>query len=257
MQYGICHLSAVPLRKEAADPSEMINQVLFGECFEILEQQAMWSFIRLAHDDYEGWIDNKQYLQCSPGFYRGALKKPLSYSSDMVEMVAQANSQLVFPIFPGSPLPFYQQKQLKISEHAYEFSGSICAQKSPRTEIVNFASLYLHAPYLWGGRTPFGIDCSGFTQMVYRLCGFSLPRDAYQQAELGQTLSFIEESEIGDLAFFDNAEGRITHVGIILSDHKILHASGKVRIDQLDQTGIFNPENGKHTHKLRVIKKIM
>ena len=116
--------------------------------------------------------------------------------------------------------------------------------------------MYLNAPYLWGGKTPFGIDCSGFTQMVYRLNGFKLMRDAYEQATQGNALSFIEESSPGDLAFFDNKEGNITHVGIIMENNHIIHAHGKVRIDRLDQTGIYNVDLRTHSHKLRVIKSI-
>jgi cell wall-associated NlpC family hydrolase len=117
--------------------------------------------------------------------------------------------------------------------------------------------MYLNAPYLWGGKTPFGIDCSGFTQMVYKLNGYNIYRDASQQATQGEALSFIEESEPGDLAFFDNNEGSITHVGIIMKDNYIIHAHGCVRIDRLDHTGIFNNEMNTHTHKLRVIKRII
>ena len=108
-----------------------------------------------------------------------------------------------------------------------------------------------------GGRTPMGVDCSGFTQMVYRLNGKHIPRDASQQVDLGVTLSFIEEAESGDLAFFDDAEGNIIHVGIILENNHIIHASGKVRIDRIDQQGIFNKDLGEHTHKLRIIKKVL
>lgn len=110
---------------------------------------------------------------------------------------------------------------------------------------------------MWGGKTPFGIDCSGFTQMVYKINGYKLQRDATQQAAQGDTLSFIEECEPGDLAFFDNQEGKITHVGIVLQNHNIIHAHGCVRIDHLDHTGIFNSQLQKHTHKLRVLKKIV
>ena len=117
--------------------------------------------------------------------------------------------------------------------------------------------MFLNAPYLWGGKTPFGVDCSGFTQMVYKLNGYKLMRDASQQSKQGEALSFIEESEPGDLAFFDNEEGNIIHVGIIMDDNYIIHASGKVRIDRLDHLGIYNAEINKHTHKLRVIKKII
>ena len=117
--------------------------------------------------------------------------------------------------------------------------------------------MYLNSPYLWGGRSPFGIDCSGFTQMVFKLNGIKLPRDAYEQAEIGKTLNFIEETQKGDLAFFDNEEGKIIHTGIIIDKNKIIHSSGKVRIDNLDHYGIFNAETGKYSHNLRLIKKVV
>ncbi|MGK0175927.1 MAG: cell wall-associated NlpC family hydrolase, partial [Ulvibacter sp.] len=128
---------------------------------------------------------------------------------------------------------------------------------SNKENLINTAFMYLNTPYLWGGKTPFGIDCSGLTQMVYKLCGYKLLRDASQQAMQGEVLSFIEESEPGDLAFFDNSEGDIVHVGIIMKDNYIIHAHGKVRIDRIDHSGIYNIDTRRHTHKLRVIKKII
>jgi cell wall-associated NlpC family hydrolase len=139
----------------------------------------------------------------------------------------------------------------------YKFTGNSTQGFSQKKFLIENALIYLNAPYLWGGRSPFGIDCSGFTQLVYRLQGIKLPRDAYQQAEVGNTLSFIEESEEGDLAFFDNTEGKIIHVGIIMKNNYIIHASGKVRIDRIDQQGIFNSSLKTHTHKLRLIKSIV
>jgi cell wall-associated NlpC family hydrolase len=123
--------------------------------------------------------------------------------------------------------------------------------------LIDTAFLYLNSPYLWGGRTPFGIDCSGYSQIVYRMCGVDLPRDASQQAEVGDRLSFIEEATPGDLAFFDNNEGRITHVGILLGDNKIIHASGKVRVDRIDHQGIFNDEMHDYSHHLRLITRVI
>ena len=163
----------------------------------------------------------------------------------------------IIPISLGSTLPFYDGNHCLINGTRFQFEGAHKPKtKINKTDLVNIAYMYLHAPYLWGGRTPMGVDCSGFTQMAYRLNGISIPRDAFQQVELGTTLSFIEEAEPGDLAFFDNSEGLIIHVGMILENNHIIHASGKVRIDRIDQQGIFNKQLGEHTHKLRLIKQI-
>ena len=159
------------------------------------------------------------------------------------------------PILLGCSLSFLNHTEINTSN--FNFEGTKISGVKAKENILNAAFMYLHAPYLWGGKTPFGIDCSGFTQMVYKLNGYKLPRDASQQALQGEALSFIEESEPGDLAFFDNEEGSIIHVGIIMENNYIIHASGKVRIDRLDHLGIYNPETNKHTHKLRVIKKII
>ena len=143
----------------------------------------------------------------------------------------------------------------EINTENFRFEGLKSTGQKPKHQLIQSAFLYLNAPYLWGGKTPFGVDCSGFTQMVYKLNGYVLQRDASQQALEGEPLSFIEESQPGDLAFFDNEEGRIIHVGIIMENNYIIHASGKVRIDRLDHLGIYNAETNRHTHRLRVIKK--
>lgn len=258
MQYGVCGLSAIPMRKEPADASEMVNQVLFGECFQILEANKKWAYIALAHDGYEGWVDIKQLTPCTPAYFEYCRSQNAVLSSDLIDLVSTKNAAEVFPVFLGSTLPFFSAKdeECKIADHSYHYGGDVISGKQNRDEMLRQAYKYLHAPYLWGGRTPSGIDCSGLTQMVYRLCGVSIPRDSGDQAQMGETLSFIEESEPGDLAFFDNEEGRIIHVGILLQDNHILHAHGQVRIDLLDQSGIFNRARNTHTHKLRVIKKL-
>jgi cell wall-associated NlpC family hydrolase len=123
--------------------------------------------------------------------------------------------------------------------------------------LIDQALKYFNAPYLWGGRSPLGIDCSGFVQVIYKMVGYALPRDASQQVHCGTSLSFVEETKPGDLAFFDDEEGRIVHVGIIWEKHKIIHASGKVRIDNVDQFGIYNLETKRYTHQMRVMKRII
>ncbi|MDB2462677.1 C40 family peptidase [Algibacter sp.] len=249
MQYGICNLSIVPLRNEPADVSELISQVIYGDFFKILEQRKQWSKIRLAFDKYEGWVDNKQYIEITEEQYKTLHSQSPILSTDLVEFIEDENNQL-FPISIGSNL-----NGLSLLNHNYD--GNSINKKLEKANIIQTAFTYLNAPYLWGGKTPFGIDCSGFTQIVYKLNGYKLLRDASQQATQGEALSFIEESEPGDLAFFDNAEGLITHVGIIMEDNYIIHAHGKVRIDRLDHSGIYNVDKNKHTHKLRVIKKII
>lgn len=249
MLYGICNLSLVPLRFEASDKSELVSQILYGEHFKVLEQRKYWSKIRLAFDGYEGWIDNKQYLEITENDYDDINDSTPRYSSDLVEFIEDENNQL-HPILLGSSV-----NSLKFLKHTHD--GNTVSEVRPKANIIKTASLYLNSPYLWGGKTPFGIDCSGFTQMVYKLNGRKLLRNASLQATQGEALSFIEESEPGDLAFFDNAEGEIIHVGIIMENNYIIHAHGQVRIDRLDQSGIYNVEKNLHTHKLRVIKKII
>lgn len=248
MTYGICNLSIVPLRAEAADTSELVTQLLYGEGFRIITPRKKWSLIRLADDSYEGWIDNKQFMPVSEEVFYEIQNSPIKLSSDLVDFVIRENEELI-PITIGSRIS-------SCSFLNHRFEGHFREGQSPKSSIVQTAALFLNAPYLWGGKSPFGIDCSGFTQLVYKLHGQFLLRDASLQATQGEALSFIEESEPGDLAFFDNEEGRIVHVGIIMADNYIIHAHGKVRIDRLDHSGIYNEDQKKHTHKLRVIKRI-
>lgn len=256
MLYGICDLSIIPLRIEPSDASEMVSQVLFGDHFKILEQRKKWSKIRLAFDNYEGWIDNKQFQQISEEIYTSISNSPLKLAGEIIDFVTDAQHNF-YTIPIGCSLPFYANNQLKIGDNSFAYEGAVLEQILPKENLIDVACKFLNAPYLWGGKTPFGIDCSGFTQMVYKICGYKLLRDASQQATQGEVLSFIEESEPGDLAFFDNEEGKIVHVGIIMNDNYVIHAHGKVRIDRIDHSGIFNIDTKRHTHKLRVIKKII
>lgn len=252
--FGLCELANIPLRFEANDRSEIVSQVLFGEFFEILESTKNWLRIRLHDDKYEGWIDSKQSKTISESDYQKLAETSVVLNGDLVEYISTKENMLI-PIPLGSSISFLEFPEINSAK--YNFEGLESKGIQPKHNLISTAFLYLNAPYLWGGKTPFGIDCSGFTQMVYKLNGYSILRDASQQSTLGEALSFIEESEPGDLAFFDNEEGKIIHVGIIMNDNYIIHASGKVRIDRLDHLGIFNAEANRHTHKLRVIKRII
>ncbi len=247
MILGICNLSIVPVRIVDSDKSEMINQLIYGDIIEILEEKEKWVKIKSVFDDYIGWIDKKQYFKIDDDIELN-LNNPV-YSINLVEFIENNNNELVtIPI--GSDIS-------NISLMNHKFDGKTISGKNNRNSIVNTALLFLNSPYFWGGKTPFGIDCSGFTQMVYKINGYKLSRDAKDQANQGETLSFIEESEAGDLAFFNNDQGDIIHVGIILQNNHIIHASGKVRIDRIDHSGIYNNDLNKHTHSLRYIKKII
>ena len=249
MKYGICNLSIVPIRLEPNDNSEQISQLLYGDAFKILEVKIKWTKIKLCFDNYIGWISNKQYELINEKQLKLLEKNPQVYSYDLVEFIENDKHELIaIPL--GSNL-----NALNILKHKYD--GNTISGVQDKSKIVSTALRFLNSPYSWGGRTPFGIDCSGFTQMVYKLNGYKLERDSHLQAKQGSPLSFIEESEPGDLAFFDNDEGKIIHVGIIMDNNHIIHASGKVRIDRIDQTGVYNSETKSHTHKLRVIKKII
>ncbi|MDR7211105.1 C40 family peptidase [Flavobacterium piscis] len=252
--FGICNLAIVPVRSEPSDRSEIVTQLLFGEHIEILERQNQWARIKIQFDDYEGWVDSKQYQIISEANYNLLSNEAIILNADLIEYITSSDN-LLLPIPLGASLSFLNNNEINTSN--FDFEGTKTSGIKPKSALLNTAFMYLNAPYLWGGKTPFGIDCSGFTQMVYKLNGYKIHRDASQQALEGDPLSFIEESEPGDLAFFDNEEGNIIHVGIIMENNYIIHASGKVRIDRLDHLGIYNPELNKHTHKLRVIKKII
>ena len=256
MNYGICHLSIVPVRLEASDASEMVTQLLFGDLYKVTEQRKKWVKIRMVYDGYEGWIDRNQAFEIDKAQYHELKKEVPTFSSDPLQLIdfKGENQHLFVP--QGCAFYGYKNSSFQWMGETIPFNGQVYDQKVAKADFVDIALSYLNAPYLWGGRTPFGIDCSGFSQIVYKMGGVKIPRDASQQALLGEALSFIEEAEPGDLAFFDNSEGLITHVGILLANNYIIHASGKVRIDRLDQHGIFNVEKNQHTHTLRVIKQI-
>jgi cell wall-associated NlpC family hydrolase len=234
-------VAVAPLRKEPTDRSEMVSQALYGEELEVLEQNEKWALVRLIRDGYEGWIDRKQMGRFNVSSAQRLLNGTLS------------SCQLADSTTIWLPAGALVSQDVIVSDTLVDFHASA-------DDIARCARLFLNAPYLWGGRTVMGIDCSGFTQLVMLLNGIQLPRDAYQQAELGETVSFLEETQTGDLAFFDNAEGRIIHVGMILRDASqqglVIHASGKVRIDIIDHQGIYNRDSGQYTHQLRIVKRL-
>lgn len=239
MNYGICNLSVIPIRKEGCHTSEMVSQLLYNELYEVIDEKPGWFYIKTVEDQYEGWIQGIQHHAINEEEFL-ALSRKERYVVDQ-------------------PVIEYQGRQLSIGTILNEpVSGTMTIPEvfSP-TLMLDFAQKMLDTPYLWGGRSIFGIDCSGFVQLCARAAGKQLPRDASQQVQEGELVYFLPEIQPGDLAFFGNEEGHIVHVGMMLDNERIIHASGQVRVDYLDQTGIFNKERNEHTHRLQVIKRIV
>jgi hypothetical protein len=235
----------------------MCSQLLFGDHFTLIEIGEKWSRIHTAYDEYEGWVDNKQYIKVSQTAFAGLNNINAILGNEVFYRVEKLDNHSVLKLLAGSTIPNTVDGFFYLGETRYKLEGaSIDPNKAEfRSGIRNAAMFYLDSPYLWGGRSIFGIDCSGFTQMVFKQFGIRLKRDAWQQAEQGTTLGFLQESRAGDLAFFDNEDGRITHVGIMLNNQQIIHASGRVRIDSIDTQGIYNTELNRYTHKLRILKR--
>ena len=251
-------ISSAPIRRKSDDRAEIVSQLLFGEiCTIVTKKNKSWVKIQCEWDDYVGWVDPKQLRKISEQEFV-KLTENRSFSLDLSQTLISGD--LAFPILIGSTLPGFDGMSLKIDGEKLLYNGQAVSplEVDPSPElIVKVAKKYLHAPYLWGGRSPFGIDCSGLTQVIFKIFGIKLPRDAYQQAEYGEIVDFVETSQIGDLAFFENKEGNIHHVGIMLGNKEILHASGIVRIDRIDHFGIYHHGKRSYTHKLRFVRRII
>ncbi|MDF4204605.1 NlpC/P60 family protein [Maribacter sp. SA7] len=250
MQYGICQLSVVPVKNNPDEVSELITQLLFGEHYKVLECRKNWSRIKTIIDKCEGWIMNSQLVFIQEEEFNAiqANKKP-KHVTELVSFVEDSN-KILTPILIGSCIP-------DTPSLPFNFDGNFNGEINSKDNLIKTALLYLNSPELKGGKSPFGIDSAGFSQMVYKINGYQLLRTAQSQSTQGTALSFVEESEAGDLAFFDNVHGEIDHVGIIMENNYVIHVNGKVRIDRLDHTGIFNNDLRTYTHQLRVIKKIV
>ncbi|MBW8361961.1 MAG: C40 family peptidase [Kaistella sp.] len=237
MEKGICNVSVAPFRAENSHQSEMVSQILYGESVNILEIKGSFSKISMDFDRFEGWVDSKQISITSEEYFQKRQTEILTEPFGIYDL-PEGKTLLSM----GSEIPVQ--------------TAEVSKTASPE-QVSATAQLFLNVPYLWSGRSFFGIDCSGFTQLVYKIHGISIPREASQQAAKGSVLDFVEESRPGDLAFFENEEGQIVHVGMMLEDQKIIHSYGKVRIDTLDTSGIFNQELKRHTHSLRFIRRLL
>lgn len=252
MEHFICENVFVPLRSGPSHKSEMLSQVLFGEKYIAIEKVGHWMKVETKFDKYMGWIDiDHQQFSVDPGSACGYVlnKALLCYKDNKSKIVLEAGCEIYNPDF--------EDKVFTVGKNNYstdkEFNKSYLTTNGT---LADTAMKFINTPYIWGGRIPSGIDCSGFTQLVYKIHGEAIPRNSHEQSEIGKEVTFIDESKPGDLVFFDDERGNITHVGMILSQGLVIHASGRVRIDPVDHQGIYKTEIAGYSHKLRTIRRI-
>jgi hypothetical protein len=253
MSFVVCIVPVAPLRKESAHRSEMVSQLLFGEVAEVLQETALFINLRCAYDGYEGWCQRSQLI---PIDIADLDQEDKSLVAGWAETAMLNDSTMHLSL--GTPLAFLKKGMVQNNKIKFSYTGPVHIPGSlafNETFLKQISYLYLNTGYLWGGRSVFGIDCSGFVQQVFRFFNKPLPRDAWQQAEKGEVVGFLQEALCGDLAFFDNEEGKITHVGMMLNTNTIIHSSGKVRIDSIDNMGIISGDTGERTHNLRIVKR--
>jgi gamma-D-glutamyl-L-lysine dipeptidyl-peptidase len=257
--YGLVILPVVPLRASDSERSEMISQLLFGEYVEVLEQSDKWLYVRNSADDYLGWTDRKMIKIVDENVFLNAQKEVKLILSRPYTIIYQAISNQT-KLLPGGSIVYgLNGDEFHVGSEFWSLIDpvSIPENNLAAHQILDVAMQYINAPYIWGGKTILGIDCSGLVQLVFAVGGFLLPRDASQQVNKGKTVDFLSEVLPGDLAFFENEEGQISHVGILMDASKIIHASGWVKIESVDAQGIISSVTGEYTHQLRVIKRII
>lgn len=251
MSIYICTNVYVPLRISPSHRSEMGSQILMGESFEIIETAGSYSRIRLLFDGYSGWVDN-DHMTFS---IKAGDESSSVIATDLSSNLADGSS---IQVPAGAEVKHIDNINGTFSVGSMNFStGQEITTAPSHKNPAETALRYLNTPYLWGGRTSMGIDCSGLVQTVYKVNGINIPRDSFKQAESGVTIDLLSDALPGDLLFFDNNEGKITHVGMLYKPGVIIHASGKVRLDIIDHQGIFRKEDQRYSHRLRIIKRIV
>ncbi|PIE50457.1 MAG: hydrolase Nlp/P60 [Flavobacteriales bacterium] len=231
---AICNVTITPLRINADELSLMISQLLYGEKVSVMAEEKGFVKVMTLFDSVEAWVDKRHLTMISE------------------EECDDENQRVCRESFYASG---EEGQQLVLL--GSELMGRKQELKTEVSEIVKTAHQLLNTPYLLGGRSVMGFDASGFIQMVFKVNGMSLPREVDKQSEMGESLFFLGENQAGDLAFFENEHGDICHVGLMLEDNRIIHVHDRVRIDQLDSSGIFNADEKRHTHKLRFVKRLI
>ncbi|NDC39969.1 MAG: hydrolase Nlp/P60 [Chitinophagia bacterium] len=253
--YCYCNVAVAPLRSTPSHTAEQITQLLYGEKAKVMEvSDSGWAYVKVAWDGYEGWCRLSQLTEITYKQFGKASK--FLVQGHQSRMMVNEQPMLL-------PLGAELDKAKFVSPHGQQmsFKGKKVAVADVNTNhLEELALQYINAPYQWGGKSVLGIDCSGLTQMVYKMANIPLLRDASQQAQMGTLVDFLETARCGDLAFFNNAEDRIVHVGMLLNNATIIHATemaGRVVVDKIDGGGIISTSLRKRTHSLRLIKRIV
>jgi hypothetical protein len=258
VEYGVCRLAVVPVRIDHHDTAAQATQLLFGDHYEVIDGVAdgRWLHIRIYADQCEGWLDNRQHHPISKEYFDQINKTDYKITTDVASAVLYKKSPLT--IVMGSIVPISNSELFKIEEQ-FAFNGESkgLGQRRDVDFMKTLAKKYLSSPYQLGGKSPFGIDAPGFTQMVYKIGGYALHRDIVQQSLQGKKVKSFDEARQGDVAFFSEKGGIMNHVGMIMDEEKIIHAWGQVRIDTLTEEGILNPVTKIYTHLLHSIRRII
>jgi len=249
-QYAICQLAVCPVRSAATDEAEIVTQLVFGDYVTVLENGNPWVKVKNNADGYEGWMDFKQlkFITAS-GFLNGTKQPPIVVGNPQLELEGPFGP---LTIFLGASLPHFDSEKCTIGTDIYTLKNKLFVAK--QTDIVALGKAYLNAPYLWGGKSLFGIDCSGLTQNIFKAVGIQVPRDASEQVKHGETIKWKDRAA-NDVVFYTTSSSRVTHVGILVNKNDIIHAHGRVRIDKCDEKGIYNAEQKKYTHAHHSIKR--
>jgi gamma-D-glutamyl-L-lysine dipeptidyl-peptidase len=256
--FGICCHTAIALRAEPSERAELVSQLLFGEHYMVAQVLDNWLKVVNHADGYWGYINKLLHCPIIESHFNMLHSANAKVVAAPVGHITRMPQHDLMPIVAGSLLPFIDPNgTLLLGPHSFEYKPQLVTMLLNGKTVVETALSFLNAPYLWGGKTYLGIDCSGLSQICYKVAGMSIGRDASQQVKLGRTVSFINEAVAGDLAFFDNAEGKIIHVGILTGKQTIIHASGFVRVDKIDHQGIYNSQQQAYSHKLRIIKRLI
>lgn len=268
---GIALHSVIPVRAEARESAEQNTQMLFGELCQIMDDKnPKWTCVRLENDGQEGWVDAKMITPMSDAEYRAhkqALQSAATVVFPMTYAVSENNGQTI-PLTASTKLTNYQNGRFEVLGVGFRIDPNMVSTQPLELNEQNLQQavrFFLNVPYLWGGKNALGMDCSGFTQVIMSLFGKSLPRNASEQATQGQPVSNLRHAQAGDLAFFDHEDGKISHVGILLSSLNtkpstlnctLVHCSGRVKVENLDETGIMNTETGTHSHHLVSLRRL-